>query len=76
MMGWPYANHLHLAPDNLTVAPSRMVGMSASVIFPCTIKSRRRVLLAAAHHSWDIAATNRSTMMYSEDLSDAEQGPK
>jgi len=26
-----------------------MVGVSASVIFPCTIKSRRRFLLTAAH---------------------------
>jgi len=33
-------------PDG--VAPSRMVGVSASVIFPCTIKSRR-FLLAPAH---------------------------
>jgi len=31
------------------VAPSRMVSVSASLIFPCTIKSRRRFLLAPAH---------------------------
>ena len=31
------------------VAPSRMVGVYASVIFPCTTKSRRRFLLALAH---------------------------
>jgi len=31
------------------VAPSRMVGMSASVILPCTIKSRGRFLLAPAY---------------------------
>jgi len=31
------------------VVPSRIVGMSASDIFPCTIKSRRRFLLAPAH---------------------------
>jgi len=31
------------------VAPNRMVSVSASVIFPCTIKSRRRFLLALAH---------------------------
>ena len=31
------------------VAVSWMVGVSASVIFPCTIKSRRRFLLGPAH---------------------------
>jgi len=31
------------------VAPTRIVGVSASVIFPCTIKSRRRFLLAPVH---------------------------
>ena len=31
------------------VAPCRTVSVSASVIFPCTIKSRRRFLLALAH---------------------------
>jgi len=31
------------------VAPSWMVGVYAYVIFPCTIKSRRRFLLAPAH---------------------------
>ena len=36
-----------ISPD--VVVPSRMVGVSASVIFPCTIKSRRRFLLALAH---------------------------
>ena len=35
-----------VSPDR--VAPSRMVGVSASVIFPCTIKSRSS-LLAPAH---------------------------
>ena len=31
------------------VAPSRMVGVFASVIFPWTIKSRRSFLLVPAH---------------------------
>ena len=31
------------------MAPSWTVSVSASVIFPCTIKSRRRFLLAPAH---------------------------
>jgi len=31
------------------VVPNRIVGVSASVIFPCTMKSRRRYLLAPAH---------------------------
>ena len=31
------------------VAPSWIVGVSASVIFPCTIKSRSRFFLAPAH---------------------------
>jgi len=31
------------------VAPSQMVRVSASVIFPCTIKVQRRFLLAPAH---------------------------
>jgi len=31
------------------LAPSWIVGVYASVIFPCTIKSRRRFLLAPAH---------------------------
>ena len=35
-----------ISPDG--VAPSRIVGVSASVIFPCTIKSRRSFLLAPA----------------------------
>jgi len=35
-----------ISPDG--VAPIQMVGVSASVIFPCTIKSRRRFLLAPA----------------------------
>ena len=35
-----------ISPDG--VAPSQIVGVSASVIFPCTIKSRR-FLLAPAH---------------------------
>jgi len=34
------------SPDG--VAPSRIVGVSASDISPCTIKSRRRFLLALA----------------------------
>jgi len=38
---------LLISPDG--VAPSRMVGVSAFVILPCTIKSRRRFLLALAH---------------------------
>jgi len=36
-----------ISPDG--VSPSRMVGVSASVIFSCAIKSRRRFLLAQAH---------------------------
>ena len=36
-----------IRPDG--AASIRMVGVSASVIFPCTIKSRRRFLLAPAH---------------------------
>jgi len=36
-----------ISPDG--VAPSRTVGVSASDIFPCTIKSGRRFLLALAH---------------------------
>jgi len=36
-----------ISPDG--VVPSRMVGVSASAIFPCTIKSRRSFLLAPAH---------------------------
>ena len=36
-----------IRPDG--VAPNRMVGVSVSVIFPCTIKSKRRFLLALAH---------------------------
>jgi len=36
-----------ISPDG--VAPTRMVGVSASVIFSCTIKSRRRFVLAPAH---------------------------
>ena len=36
-----------ISPDGM--ASSRMVGGSASVIFPCTIKSKRRFLLAPAH---------------------------
>ena len=35
------------SPDG--VVPSRIVGVSASVIFPSTIKSRRSFLLAPAH---------------------------
>ena len=35
-----------ISPDG--VAPIRMVSVSASVIFPCTRKSRRRFLLALA----------------------------
>jgi len=31
------------------VVPSRIVGVSSSIIFPCTIKSRRRFLLAPAY---------------------------
>jgi len=31
------------------VVPSQMVDVSASVIFPCTIKARRFLLLALAH---------------------------
>jgi len=38
---------LLISPDG--VAPSRFVGMSASVIFPCTIKFIRRFLLSPAH---------------------------
>jgi len=34
-----------VSPDG--VAPSRMVGVSASVIFPCTIKSRNSLLTPA-----------------------------
>jgi len=36
-----------ISPDG--VAPSRIVSVSASDISPCTIKSRRRLLLAPAH---------------------------
>jgi len=36
-----------ISPDR--VVPSRVIGVSASVIFPCTIKSKRRFLLAAAN---------------------------
>ena len=36
-----------ISPDG--VAPSWMVGVSASDIFPCTIKSRRSFLLALSH---------------------------
>ena len=36
-----------ISPDG--VAPSWMVVVSASVIFPCTIKFRRIFLLAMAH---------------------------
>ena len=36
-----------ISPD--AVAPSRIVGMSAPNIFPCTMKSKRRFLLALAH---------------------------
>ena len=35
-----------ISPDG--VAPSWIVGVSASVIFPCTMKSRRRFLLEMA----------------------------
>jgi len=35
------------SPDG--VAPSHIVGVSAFDVFPCTIKSRRRFLLAPAH---------------------------
>jgi len=38
---------LLISPDG--VAPSRLVGVSASVIFLNTIKTRRRFLLAQAH---------------------------
>jgi len=38
-----------ISPDG--VAPSRMVGVSASVIFPCTTKSRRSFLLLPAHRA-------------------------
>jgi len=38
---------LLISPDR--VAPSPIVGLSTSVIFPCTTKSRRRFLLAPAH---------------------------
>jgi len=41
-----YGGGLLISPDG--VAPSRIVGVSASVIFPYTIKSRR-FLLAPAH---------------------------
>ena len=37
-----------ISPDG--VAPSQMVGVSASVIFPCTIKSRRNLFLLAPAH--------------------------
>ena len=36
-----------ISPDG--VAPSRIVGVSTSVVFPCTTKSRRIFLLAPAH---------------------------
>ena len=36
-----------ISPDG--VVPSRIVSVSASVIFHCTIKAARRFLLAAAH---------------------------
>ena len=36
-----------ISPDG--VVPSWIVSVPASVIFPCTIKSRRRFLLAPAH---------------------------
>jgi len=36
-----------ISPDG--VAPSRVVGVSASVIFPCTIKSRRFLLAPITH---------------------------
>jgi len=35
-----------ISPDG--VAPTRMVDVSASVIFPCILKSRRRSLLEPA----------------------------
>jgi len=38
---------LLISPDG--VVPSWVVGVSASVILPCSIKSRRRLLLAPAH---------------------------
>jgi len=38
---------LLISPDG--VAPSRIVGVSAAVVFPCIIKSRRRFLLAPGH---------------------------
>jgi len=40
-------NEKNTGPDG--VAPSRIVSVSASDISPCTIKSRRRFLLAPAH---------------------------
>ena len=36
-----------ISPDGVT--PSRIVGVSASDVFPCTIKSRKRFLLSPAH---------------------------
>ena len=36
-----------ISPDG--VAPIRMVGVSASVIFPCTIKVQKKIRLAPAH---------------------------
>jgi len=38
-----------ISPDGVARAPIWMVGVSASVIFPCTTKSRIRFLLAPAH---------------------------
>jgi len=37
-----------ISPDG--VAPSRIVGVFAFIIFPCTIKSRRRFFLLASAH--------------------------
>jgi len=36
-----------ISPDG--VAPSRIVGVSVSVVLPCSIKFRRRFLLAPVH---------------------------
>jgi len=42
-----YGGGLLISPDG--VAPSQMVSVSASVIFPCTVESRRRFLPAPVH---------------------------
>jgi len=45
--GWDDGGGSLISPDG--VAPGQMVGVSASVIFPCSKKSITRFLLAPAH---------------------------